>query len=235
MIMYSLKHYHEPPKLTDLVKSSYSGLVAKVGSGSWVSPLIPIQVGVYQGDPLSVVIVNTVVNTMVDTLRTRRDLGYSFSPSQHPINLLQYVDDTCLIGNSPASCQHLINIMATWLSWSGMKVKTSKCASLALRALTGKKMDPMFSIGDQHIPNTPNGTKFLGLQNDVPSDQSTSRNTLVARLGALLQKVDACPLTRKQKLLMYKVEVCPRLTYMASNYRTVPHFMGGEALGSSCF
>ena len=54
LIMYSLKYYHAPPKLTDLLKSSYSGLAAKVGSVSWVYPVIPIQVGVYQGDPLRI-------------------------------------------------------------------------------------------------------------------------------------------------------------------------------------
>ena len=29
----------------------------------------------------------------------------------------------------------------------------------------------------------------------------------------MLQKVDSCPLTRKQKLLVYRVGVCPRLTW----------------------
>ena len=216
LIMYSLRHYHAPPKLTGLINASYSGLAAKISSMSWVTPVIPIQVGVYQGDPLSVVIFNTVVNTMVDTLKTRTDLGYSFSPSQKSVNLLQYADDTCLIGGSPASCQHLVNIMATWLSWSGMKAKISKCASLGLQASTGKKMDPVLSLGNQRIPYTPDGVKFLGLHVDVPADQATSRNTLVTRLDEMLRKVDACPLTCKQKLLVYRVGVCPRLTWLLS-------------------
>ena len=180
------------------------------------TPVIPIQVGVYQGDPLSVVIFNTVVNTMLDTLKTRTDLGYSFSPSQKSVNLLQYADDICLIGDSPASCQHLVNIMATWLSWSGMKAKISKCASLGLQASTGKKIDPVLSLGNQRIPYTPDGVKFLGLHVDVPADQATSRNTLVTRLDEMLRKVDACPLTRKQKLLVYRVGVCPSLTWLFS-------------------
>ena len=57
--------------------------------GKYTALVVPIQVGVYQGDPLSVVTFNTVVNTMVDTLKTRTDLGYSFSPSQKSVNLLQ--------------------------------------------------------------------------------------------------------------------------------------------------
>ena len=95
--------------------------------------------------------------------------------------------------------------MATWLSWSGMKAKISKCASLGLQVSIWKKMDPVLSLGKQHIPYTPDGVKFLGLHVDVPADQATSRNTLVTRLDEMLRKVNACPLTRKQKLLVYRV------------------------------
>ena len=214
LIMYSLRHYYAPSKLTGLVQVFYSGLAAKISSVSWVSPIIPIEVGVYQGDPLSVVIFNTVINTLVDTLNIRSDLGYSFSRSQKPINLLQYADDTCIIGNSPASCQHLVNIMSTWLQWAGMEAKLPKCANLGLQASTGKKIDPKLSLGDQHIPYTLNGYKFLGLMIDVPSDISKSRKAVVTRLHNMLKKVDGCPLTRKQKFLVYKAGVCPRLSWL---------------------
>ena len=57
---------------------------------------------------LSVVIfnrINTVINTLVDTLQTHLGFGYTISGSNHQVNLLQYADDTCLLANSPASCQ----------------------------------------------------------------------------------------------------------------------------------
>ena len=45
-------------------------------------------------------------------------------------------------------------------------------------------------------------------------DKSLSRKTLVMRLNNMLRKVDACPLTCKQKLLVYKVGVCPHLIWL---------------------
>ena len=42
--------------------------------------------GIYQGDPLLVVIFNTVINTLVDTVKSHPDLGTT-------INMLQYADD----------------------------------------------------------------------------------------------------------------------------------------------
>ena len=134
--------------------------------------MIPIQLGVYQGDPLSVVTFNSVIKTVVDTLQTRRDLGYRYSESQVPVNHLQYADDTYLIGNSPASCQHLLDMMAAWLECSGVKAKISKCTCLGLRASCGKKIDLSLSLNNQAVPYAPQGVKFLGLTIDVPLDKT---------------------------------------------------------------
>ena len=133
LITFALKHYHAPPQFSGIVQSFYSHLSAKVSSSSWSTSLIPLQIGVYQGDPLPVVIFNTVINTMVDT---RLDLGYHYSTSQ-TVNLLQYADDACLIADSPSSCQQLLHVVDGWLQWSGMKVKVPKCHSLAIEASTG--------------------------------------------------------------------------------------------------
>ena len=210
LIQFSLNHYHAPSKLSKLVKSLYTGLVAQVSSATWSTPLIPIKLGVYQGDPLSVVIFNTVINTLVDTLHTRRDLGYHFSPRQLPVNLLQYADDTCLVANSPASCQHLLDMTALWLQWSGMKVKISKCAALDLKALSGKKTDPLISLQSDHIPFASHRVQFLGLHVDTPQDSSRLRAEL---LNNVLDRVDSCPLTSKQKLLVYRSGVCPCISW----------------------
>ena len=37
-------------------------------TADWSTPCIPLQVGVYQGDPLSVVIFKSVMNTLIDNL-----------------------------------------------------------------------------------------------------------------------------------------------------------------------
>ena len=149
LIQFALKHYHAPPQFCQVLEALYSELSAQVITTDWATPLIPLQIGVYQGDPLSVVIFNTVMNTLVDTLQTRLDLGYTISGSTHQINLLQYADDTCLLANSPASCQYLLNIVDDWLQWSGMQAKVAKCHSMALQGSTGRPIDPkLHLVGD---------------------------------------------------------------------------------------
>ena len=215
LIQYSLRHYHAPSQFQNILKSLYSDLSGKVITQDWVTPTIPLEIGVYQGDPLSVVIFNTVINTLVDTLQSRTDLGYNLSNSNHQVNLLQYADDTCILANSPASAQHLLNMTSDWLQWSGMKAKVTKCHSLAVAGSSGKLFDPKLQVSGDPIPYVGSDSiKFLGLKVQVPYNPSEAKQSLRSALLRMLQAVDACPLTRNQKLKMYKAGICPRLSWL---------------------
>ena len=89
---------------------------------------IHLQLGVFQGDPLSVIIFNTVMNTLVDSITHRcAHLGYSLNSISGRINLLQYADDTSLISDGPSSCQLMLTLNESWLSWPGMQGNVPKC------------------------------------------------------------------------------------------------------------
>ena len=60
LINFSLRHYHAPPQFLAILQSLYSGLSAKILTAEWETPVISLEKGVYQGDPLSVVIFNTI-------------------------------------------------------------------------------------------------------------------------------------------------------------------------------
>ena len=68
LIDFSLRHYYAPLQFLATVKDLYTSLSAKVITADWETPVIPLQKGVYKGDPLSVVIFNTVMNTLLDTI-----------------------------------------------------------------------------------------------------------------------------------------------------------------------
>ena len=213
LISFSLQHYHAPPQLLQLIQAFYSDLSATITSSKWSTPPVPLKLGVYQGDPLSVVIFNTVINTMVDTIKVRRDLGYHFT-DRVSVNLLQYADDTCLVANSPSAGQQLLSLVERWLSWSGMKAKVPKCHALGLKASAGKLVDPDLSIAGQKIPFASEPVKFLGRLFEVPHDTNRVKKAISSRLQKMLDSVDTCPLTRGQKLKLYRGGVCPRLAWL---------------------
>ena len=214
LIQFSLKHYHAPPEFCSILRSLYSGLTASILTNDWQTSEILLEVGVYQGDPLSVAIFNMVINTLADTLMTRSDLGYALANLPQRINLLQYADDVCWVTNSPAACQHLLTMVDNWLVWSGMKAKVTKCHSLGIHSSSGSTFDPKVTLSGELLPFLGNkAITFLGLSIQVPNDPKAARQSLKNTMIHMLQAVDQCPVTRKQKLKLYKLGICPQLIW----------------------
>ena len=214
LIRFALKHYHAPQSFAAVVSSLYSGLRSTITSRSWSTKAVPLNVGVYQGDPLSVVVFNTIMMTLVDALKADQHLGYTFTQSHRSMNVLQYADDTCLIASGPVCCQHLLTKVEKWLQWSGMKAKVPKCHSLAIQASSGKRYDPKLQLNGETIPFIANKTlKFLGGPIRVLQSNKDHKQYLSNKLSQLLDKVDKTPVTRKQKLLLYKAGICPWLNW----------------------
>ena len=198
-----------------MVQSLYSDLSASIASQEWSTPLIPIQIGVYQGDPLSVIIFNTVMNTLIDTLKTRSELGFNFPKSSHKLNLLQFANDSCLIAKDSSACQSLLNVVERWLQWAGMRAEVPKCHSVAIHASTGKPTDPHLKLDNKNIPFLGRKSiRFLGLSISIPSNTKERKENLVSVLEKMLKIKYDTPVTRKQKLCLFKDAVCPRLSWL---------------------
>ena len=77
LIQFSLNHYHAPIQFVNTVSNLYTNLRATITTKDWTTSEIPLQIGVYQGDPLSPMIFNTVMCTLVEAVR----------PNQHHIHI----------------------------------------------------------------------------------------------------------------------------------------------------
>ena len=165
LIQFALERYHAPKQFCSLFESWYSSLSAKVLTADWESSFIPLNIGVYQGDPFSVVAFITVMNTLAESLKSEKALGFSLPNFHHSINQLLYADDTCIIGHSPAACQHLLERVNKWLQWSRLRAKVSKCYSLGIQGSLGKVTDPNLTLAGERIPalNSSHQFKFLGV------------------------------------------------------------------------
>jgi len=111
-----------------------------------------------------------------------------------------------------ARCQQLLQAVEKWLQWTGMQAKVPKCHSLGTQASSGKPFDPCLSLGGQAIPYNigTSPIKFLGYTIQVPLATDILRNKLLKKM---LQQVDEIPVTRHQKLFLYRAAICPRLNW----------------------
>ena len=179
-----------------------------------MTPSVRLEIGVYQGDPLSVVIFLTVMATLSDTLSTRHDLGVVIPNLELSVHHLLYADDTCIVSSSPAACQHLLDIVQQWLDWAQLKAKPSKSRALSIKASTGKAGVPNLSIGGEKIPGIGDSHfVFLGMPIHVPPNPKESQGVVQASLERMLVAIDKAPITCHQRLRLYKQGICPRLSW----------------------
>ena len=214
LIQFCLAHYHAPQEFCRLLESWYTGLSGTVSTEMWSTDPVPLKTGVYQGDPLSVVIFLTIMITLSDSLNTRSDLGFSLPQSSVSINHLLYADDACIISNTPAGCQHMLNMVQRWLEWAQLRAKVPKCRSVVLQASSGRQVEGSLSISGDCIPPVEDGVfKFLGKPVRLHSNNNEARSTLLSSLRRMLSAINETPLTRQQKLRLFKQGVCPRLSW----------------------
>jgi hypothetical protein len=95
-----------------------------------------------------------------------------------------------------------------------MMAKIPKCFSLAVQASTAKRFDPGLILHGQKIPFIGSKSiKFLGGPLSVPTNRPGHQQNLETKLMTLMERVDNTAVTRKQKLLLYKAGVCPRISW----------------------
>ena len=131
------------------------------------------------------------------------------------MNLLQYADDTCIIASSPAAAQSLLDSTSEWLQWADMKAKVPEYHSLHIKSSSGILTNPHLTCSNETIRYVANcSINFLGLPIQFPKDCNRTKSQLKSLLQSMFKVVDETPLTRKQKVKIYSLEICPRLNWL---------------------
>ena len=166
LIVYALRHYKFPEWLVNYLISYYDELIVRVVTKDWKTEWFFYLIGLFQGDPLSVVLFLIVFNLLLDLLKTHNDLGYKPSFSATPTSNRAFADDLTLMTFRLAKMNKLVGVMEGFLRWTReMKAKPSKCVSLAMKVINGMytAFDPEIFIDGSHakyIGTTP--MRFLG-------------------------------------------------------------------------
>ena len=218
LIKFALSHYHASRELIALTSSLYHNQQAIITCRHWQTKAVSLQVGVFQGDPFSVAIFNTVINMLLDHVKhVCPDAGYRFSSSNKQVSTLQYADDTSYTASSSKKCQEMLNTTQVWLKWAQMEPKVPKCRALSLqsrRPQCNRFLNPQLTLGEEQIPFLGDETiPFLGMPVTKLMLTTSHRESLSGRLQTLLERVDNSPITTKQKVRLYRDGICPRLAW----------------------
>ena len=173
----------------------------------------------FQGDPFSVTIFNTVVNLLLDhIIHACPNTDYRFSSPNRQLSTLQYVNDSCFSASSDKKCQEILTDTEIWLEWAKLEPKVPKCCSLALQSRMSacdSFLNSKLTLGaEKFLSSVMKQSPFSVCQSPSLCLPCTSHRDFIAkRLTNLLEQVYISPVTIKQKLNLYKKRICPRLAW----------------------
>ena len=117
-----------PPLLIKYLKNLYASSTTTLSGTNWSSEPIKVTRGVKQGDPLSPVIFNLVIDQLLCSLP--QECGFTYNGKT--VRTMAFADDLVLLADSPIDLQHLLDWTSTFLGTCGLLLKTSKCHTVSI-------------------------------------------------------------------------------------------------------
>ena len=94
-----------PPLLMKYLKNLYASSTTTLSSTDWSSEPINVTRGVKQGDPLSPVIFNLVIDQLLRSFP--QECGSTYNGKT--VRAMAFADDLVLLADSPIDLQHLLD------------------------------------------------------------------------------------------------------------------------------
>ncbi|KAL5266730.1 hypothetical protein ACHWQZ_G003942 [Mnemiopsis leidyi] len=207
LIVFALRHFKFPDEVVEYIVKYYNELIVPVKTRNWKSKWFYYMIGLFQGDPLSVVLFLIAFNLLLDLLQVDRSLGYKLSFSSDPTTNRVFADDLTLLLDRLDRMKRLIELLEEFLAWTRMmRAKPSKCIALGMKVVNNvyTSFDRDIIIANEkvaYLGETP--IKFLGHWIHVNLNQDATRELITENLSGQFNKVDKAELTSPIKCWIY--------------------------------
>ena len=115
LTLYALRHYKSPEWLIEYMLKYYDELIVREVTIDWKSNWFYYILGLFQGDPLSVVLFLIVFNLLLDLLQDQKELGHKPSFSSEPTSNRAFADDLTLMSSRLEKLKKQIELMEKFL------------------------------------------------------------------------------------------------------------------------
>lgn len=173
-----------------------------------VNTKINVKRGVLQGDPISPLLFNAVMDRAIKQLPP--EIGYEINGLN--FNCIAYADDIILVATTKEGLQALIDALTNSLASFGLMTNHAKSSTLSLVPSGRQKKikvvtEPQFKVNDQYLKaiGVLDVWKYLGIY-FKGVDAAGCRKDLEAHLD----RVDRAPLKPQQRLEVLRRAVVPR-------------------------
>lgn len=207
----TLKIMGVPAPMTAYIMDVYARSSTSLTCNSWTSDKIYPTCGVKQGDPMSPMIFNMII----DRLLTRLPEEIGARIGDLCVNAAAFADDMLLFATTPLGLQKLLDTSVQYLSGCGLKVNAAKCMTVALRNVPHEKKtvvdrDTVFMCGNRVLPSLrrTDDWKYLG----VPfTPEGRAKVKVTQKLSDSIDKLTKAPLKPQQRMFALRTLVIPSL------------------------
>jgi hypothetical protein len=212
----ALKDLNACPDLIDLIKNIYSDSTCHVATPFGNTDSFKTSFGVKQGDPLSPLLFNLVINRLL--LDLEKENGFQFQGMK--LSVLSYADDIAILASSPHQLQNLLNVLSNFCISHQLKLNVSQDKSKTAIMTTDNDPNLQFTI----YPNTLWQTnvpilrnfetyKYLGFNLNINLDWSFHINKLIQPLFNVINLLKFKSFSFMQCIQIWNMVILPKLRY----------------------
>ena len=217
LIIFALKRYHLPSNFIEVILSYYDKLVVKIKTKNWSSKTFWYELGLFQGDPLSVILFLICFNILLELLVKQNHLGYKPSFSDSKTSNKAFADDLTLMAKTAKGIKQMIETVEKFLEWTQkMRAKPEKSLCLAMKVLDGKycTFDPKLMLAGQPIPTiTQRPMKFLGMWIYLNMEVKELRANVKKKLQDMMESISEDVIAGPMKVWLYNNLVVSKMSW----------------------
>jgi hypothetical protein len=222
-----------PSEFIQIIENQYENSYTALSYTDGDSPLIPLKRGVKQGDPMSPILFNLVIDELFEIIGDR--FAYELE-GVGKVNARAFADDIALMSGSEVGMQQLLSETEEFLRARGLELNAEKCISIGLRkagkakksqiADSSVKRSPVFTVKDKPLQLLAIDTlcRYLGVQ-FTPLGAVDSR-VPVSALKSALESLKKAPLKPQQKVVLLRAYLIPRFIFAFTHTECYPKLMG---------
>ena len=218
-IMRGLRRVGVDEATRNLIKAQYSRVTTTIEMGGKSITELAITRGVKQGDPLSPILFNIVLDELFEQLDGQKGGGGLTLGNNFKVKAIGYADDMLFLDDTIAGAQKTLRYAEAFFSKRGLSINPSKSVALSAGVVPGKKVMVTYTTPKFYVRGVP--IKQLG-----PEDLFKYLGGRYGQMGQtfdgtnvheLLRRLGKSPLKPFQKLEILRVYLIPRLLHNLQN------------------
>lgn len=219
LIKSVLQFHHLPVEVCNLVENIYQDFYVSITSKDFRTDYIKVGKGVLQGDCLSPLIFNMIINTFIQVVKQEKftSFGSNIIKGFQPRNWFQFADDAAAVTSLEKDNQTLLNIFSRWCTWSDMLIRPDKCHSFGIAKKDTKSIQikPKLYINNNLIsPVEPDESfVYLGRHFDFKMSDKEHKEETLNKVKEILETIDGLPLHPKNKIQIYQKYLLSKISW----------------------